>query len=87
MQAVAFWTIIAEHCCIFEKLCKSLSVPKTNKMWVGRAHEISVCKERKKQITNKPKGKHVAKMSTFDGLSKRRICLKMKNKFSEKLTV
>lgn len=53
MQAVAFWTIIAEHCCIFEKLCKSLSVPKTNKMWVGRAHEVSVCKERKnKSQTN-----------------------------------
>lgn len=64
MQAVAFWTITAEHCCIFEKLCKSLSVPKRNKMWVGRAHEASTCKE-KKPKQNKRKRKHIAEMSTF----------------------
>lgn len=87
MQAVAFWTIIAEHCCIFEKLCKSLSVPKTNKMWAGRAHEVSVRKERKNKPQTNQKEKHFAKMSAFEGLSKRRICLKMKNKLSEKLTM
>lgn len=68
MQAVAFWTITAEHCCIFEKLCKSVSVPKRNKMWVGKAHEVRVCKKKKTQ--NKTKGKHIAKTSTFDCLSK-----------------
>ena len=48
MQAVAFWTIIAEHCCIFEKLCKSVSVPRRNKTWVGRAHEVSMWKKKNK---------------------------------------
>lgn len=61
MQTVAFWTTVAEHCCIFEKLCKSLSVPKTNKMWVGRVHEVSVCKERKNKSQTNGKKKTLLK--------------------------
>jgi len=84
MQAVAFWTTAVEHYCIFEKLCKRVSVPKRNKMWAGRAHKVSVCKEKKPNIT---KRKRIAKTSTFDCLSKKRTHLKMKNKFSGKLTI
>lgn len=65
MQAVAFWAIIAEHCCIFEKLCKSLSVPKTNKMWAGRVHEVSVCKKRKNQSQTNQKENTLLKCLPF----------------------
>lgn len=46
MQAAAFWAITAEHCCVFEKLCKRFSVPKRNKTQDGGAHEVRVCKEK-----------------------------------------
>lgn len=72
LRAAVFWTIAAEHCCIFEKLCKSASVPKRNKMWVGRAHEVSVHKEKRK------KGKHFTKMPSFDCLCRRGAHLKIK---------
>lgn len=81
LQAVAFWTTAAEHSCISEKLCKSASVPKRNKMWVGIAHEISMHKKKKKE--RKQKENALLKMSTFDCLCN----VKMRNKFSGKLTI
>lgn len=81
MQAVAFWTIIAEHCCIFEKLCKSLSVPKTNKMWVGRAHEVSVCKERKNKSQTNQKENTLLKCLPLIVCLKEEYILKRKTSF------